>query len=76
MNKFTKTYNVQPNNSQRATIKRVFNATVISALAEGKAVEVLINPAMNNNIYVNIRIDGAFAGSRIIGQRGAVISNN
>jgi len=72
MSKFTKTYNVQPNESQKDALTRAFKVIAQYALnEEGKDVEVKIN-SFEEKVIATLIIGGDVYGSRIIGVKGGL----
>ena len=71
MTKFTKTYNIQPNEAQKAAITRAFKITVRHELLEGKVVEVTTND-FQGNILATLASNGNILEQRVIGVKGGL----
>ena len=71
MTNFTKTYNIQPNEAQKAALTRAFKIAVQHELLEGKAVEVTTND-FQGKILSTLTSNGKTLEQIIIGVKGGL----
>ena len=72
MKTFTKTYEVNPNEAQKAAMKRAFTSEVTAALIDDLNVEVIVKSFQGKEILVSVVVEGEVYTTRKIGVNGGL----